>query len=232
MSETTEALEQVSHGPQARVLEGVRPDTGEIVPPPAVERVAVSERFRGASTQPVSDEQARVLMAPCDVADLDILPTGEIYLPQIFYRRLLNQVFRPGGWALVPLDKPAMVGSTLIQPWALYIHGAFVSSTYGEAEYSAKNARMSYATAAESLKSNSLMRLSKDLGIASECWDRRFAEHFKREHCEKVDGKWRRKDPAAAKAPNGAEAKPAGKPEPKPAGKPLQDSEINFGGGR
>ena len=202
-------------------MEGLRPETGEIVPLPAVERVGIAERFRGASTQPVTEEQAKILMTPCDITELDILPTGEVYLSHVGYRRRLNQVFRPGGWSLVPLDKPAMVGNTLMQPWALYVNGCFISSTYGEADYQKTNARQSYATAAESLKSNALMRCCKDLGIASECWDRRFTETFKRDYCLQLQGKWKRKD-----ASNHEKPKPDGKVDP------LVDSDINFEGRR
>lgn len=194
-------------------LEGVRPDTGEIVAVPSGERASIAERFRGASLQAVSDDQAATLTAPRALEELDILPTGEVYLSQVGYRRTLNAVFRPGGWSLVPLEKPAMVGATLIQPWALYVNGAFISSTYGEADYQRNNARSSYATAAESLKSNALMRCCKDLGIASECWDRRFTERFKAEHCINVGGKWKRKTTTGA-----SDAKVA----------PLTDTDIAF----
>jgi len=211
---TTEALATT-----APVDEGVRPATGEIVPLAPTERVSIAERFKGASTQPVTDEQAAILMAPCELTELDILPTGEVYLSQIGYRRRLNAVFKPAGWSLVPLDKPAMMGNTLMQPWALYVNGAFVSSTYGEADYQKNNARQSYATAAESLKSNALMRCCKDLGIASECWDRRFTEAFKRDHCENRNGKWRLKNaaPMLDQRTNGATVE-------------LKDTDIPFGG--
>lgn len=202
----------------AQHVDAVRPETGELMAAPATERVSIAERFKGASTQPVTDDQAKILMAPCELNELDILPTGEVYLSQIGYRRRLNAVFRPAGWSMVPLDKPAMVGRTLMQPWALYVNGAFVSSSYGEADYHKDNARQSYATAAESLKSNALMRCCKDLGIASECWDRRFTEAFKRDHCRLVQGKWQRKDiPAGESHANGKVT-------------PLQDTDIPFGG--
>lgn len=181
--------------------DAVRPDTGELVPAPATERVAVSERFKGASLLVVTPEQGDILMTPCDPNELDVLPTGEVYLSQIGYRRRLLTAFRPGGWALVPLDKPAMIGATLIQPWALYIGGMFVSSAYGEAEYYKNNPRSTYATAAESLKSNALMRCCKDLGIASECWDRRFTDKFRAEYCTKTGKDWKRKDVAPKDEP-------------------------------
>lgn len=34
--------------------------------------------------------------------DLYFFSTGLIYLPEIKYRRILNQAFGPGGWALMP----------------------------------------------------------------------------------------------------------------------------------
>jgi hypothetical protein len=226
--------------PSTTLPEVVRPDTGEIVTPPS-DRVSITERFRGASTQPVTDDQAAILMAPCELVELDILPTGEVYLSQIGYRRRLNAVFKPAGWSLVPLDKPAMVGATLIQPWALYVKGAFISSAYGEADYHKDNARQSYATAAESLKSNALMRCCKDLGIASECWDRRFTEAFKRDHCVKVYRpkvkvnhesdrfQWRRKD-ADPFWDEGKDKEPAAAKTTSKVQQPLTDKDIPFGG--
>lgn len=34
--------------------------------------------------------------------ELIIHTTGLIYLPEIMYRRILNEAFGPGGWALMP----------------------------------------------------------------------------------------------------------------------------------
>jgi len=176
-------------------------ESGEQVPMPVP---AAVDPYAGIASEPVSEEQAKELMAKVDDADLDILPTGEIYLSQIGYRRRLNNTFRPGGWALRPLGKPTMQDKTLMQEWALYVGGRFMASAWGEAEYHENNDRQSYATAAESLKSNALMRCCKDIGIASECWDRHFTEPFKAKYCVKVwrekakQGKgeyqWRRKD--------------------------------------
>ena len=147
--------------------------------------------YRGVSVLPATEAQTEILLRPCDDTELDILPTGEVYLSQVGYRRRLNEAFRPGGWALVPIDdRPIIHGRTMMQRWALYIGGRFISSAYGEQDYFEQNERQSYATAAESLKSNALMRCCKDLGIASECWDRHFTQTFKAATCVKV---WRTK---------------------------------------
>jgi hypothetical protein len=64
---------------------------------------------------------------------------------------------------------------------------------------------MSYADAAEAVKSNALSRCCKDMGICLELWDRRWTQRFRSEHCVKVwrdkagrqktgGYEWRRKD--------------------------------------
>jgi len=90
----------------------------------------------------------------------------------------------------------------MFREWGLYVQNHFISSAVGEADYHEDNDRQTFATAAESVKSNALMRCCKDLGIASECWDKRWAEAYRRDYCIKVtvqtrNGKkeqWRRRD--------------------------------------
>jgi hypothetical protein len=135
---------------------------------------------------------------------LDILPTGEIYFPQVEYRRRLTDVFGSGGWSLKNLNLPVMDdnGTTLMQQWALLVHDLVRAVAWGEAEYNPSNKRTSKATALEVIKSNALMRCCKDLGIASECWDRRFVDRFIKKHCIRViaqtkngeEALWRRVD--------------------------------------
>jgi len=43
-----------------------------------------------------------ILLAPVKEEDIEIKPDGLIYLPEIKYRRILNQAFGPGGWAIMP----------------------------------------------------------------------------------------------------------------------------------
>lgn len=178
------------------VHEGERADTetGELV---------TSEEFKGyagVATLKLDDAQRKVFDERFADEDHDVLPTGEVYVSQVHYRRKLNRVFGPGGWALVPRGPYVKQGATLIREYALVVGGRFVSEATGEADYHETNSRMSYASTAEAVKSNALTRCSKDLGIGWECWDKRFCEKFKREHCVKVWRKsqrtpqWRRKD--------------------------------------
>lgn len=140
----------------------------------------------------VIDELAKwqgVVSAP-ELEDMyDILPTGELYLGQMHYRRILNKAFGQGGWALVPMDpRPVVTGdqgkgtSQLVQVWALIAHGRYVSEAMGGAEYNPANSRMLWSDACETVKSNAVMRLCKDLGLAGDCWDRRYIATWKKKH--------------------------------------------------
>jgi hypothetical protein len=152
----------------------------------------------------ITEKAAAILQEPLRDDEVEILPTGEVYLSQIGYRRRLNGAFRPGSWRLKPLAEPAQMGKTLVQRWSLIVFGVEVAESIGEADYQERNDRMSWATAWESAKSNALMRLCKDLGVASECWDRRWTEAWKQRNAiqvfrEKQEGRdnkpqWRRVD--------------------------------------
>jgi ribonuclease HI len=161
--------------------------------------------YAGVATVALSREQADTLAEMLPDEAHDILPTGEVYVSQVHYRRLLNKVFGPGGWALVPrgpfASQKGAKTETITREYALVGPGGrFISEAIGEAEYQPTNDRMSYASACEACKSNALTRCCKDLGIASECWDKRFCEKWIAGHAIQVwrkgGGKpqWRRKD--------------------------------------
>lgn len=160
--------------------------------------------FAGAGLLNLRQDQKTLLMAPFPDEMHDILPTGEVYIPQIQYRRRLNQIFGPGDWALVPQEAPRQKGQSIVQKWHLIVYGKFVAEAWGEQEYRGDNDRTSEVTAVESAKSNGLVRCCKDLGMGSECWDKSWTEKFKKEFCINVEAPvgrnkelkwvWRRRD--------------------------------------
>lgn len=180
--------------------------------------------YQGIGQVPITAEQAAQLESPIDPEQLDILPTGEVYMSQVWYRRKLNKVFGAGHWGMFPLGAYSQQDATLMREYALIVNGAFVADAVGEADYHPNNDRMSYATAATALKSNALSRLCKDLGIASECWDKRFTEKWIdqyalsvwRRDAKKRAPQWRRKDVK----PFYDETGPAGPQQPQQAPAP------------
>lgn len=142
--------------------------------------------FRGIAAAPVADEQWQILKRQVEADDVEIRPDGLIYLPEIKYRRVLNETFRPGGWSLMPLSKPEIMGNSVTWAFALYVDGRYFATAVGEKEYFADNPNMSYATCAESAKSNAMMRCCKDLGIASDLWNPVFIRGWKKKYTVEV----------------------------------------------
>ena len=82
---------------------------------------SIDDPYFGISTSTFPQRILSVLLHPVNEQDVEIKPdgvcvcvmtfvptcatpnvTGLIYLPEIKYRRILNQAFGPGGWALMP----------------------------------------------------------------------------------------------------------------------------------
>lgn len=160
--------------------------------------------FEGASTLILTKEEEEKLTQPVNEDWVNIRPDGLIYLPQTFYRKILNTTLGIGQWAVIEnatyRDKNMDI---VYYDGSLFIRGKFVSKAVGEARYIEENDKMSWGSVYESAKSDCITRLCKDLGIASELWQPRFIEQWKKKYAVAVrvtlrNGKkviyWRRKD--------------------------------------
>ncbi|KAK0750863.1 mitochondrial genome maintenance MGM101-domain-containing protein [Schizothecium vesticola] len=147
------------------------------------ETIDWSSSFHGLSTISFPPETAAVLMRPLDPLDVEVKPDGIIYLPEIKYRRILNQAFGPGGWGLAPRGETVVGDKVVTREYALIVHGRFIAQARGECQYFSEE---TIPTAGEGCKSNALLRCCKDLGIASELWDPRFIRDFKKKYAREV----------------------------------------------
>src|SRR5262249_23709862 len=81
--------------------------------------VARPDSFSGIASQRVSEAEERILRAPIPVEDLDIKPTGEVFVSHIVYRRIMLDAFGPMGWALAPIGSAMMKDNRIYQHFAL-----------------------------------------------------------------------------------------------------------------
>ena len=79
--------------------------------------------FSGLSSEAFSPEASKILLAPVDKDDIEIKPDGILYLPEIKYRRILNQAFGPGGWGLAPRGETIVTAKAVTREYALVALG-------------------------------------------------------------------------------------------------------------
>lgn len=79
--------------------------------------------YKGLATKPVTREQFIVLARPTEVEDIEVKPDGIIYMPEIKYRRRLNEVFGPMGWGIVPRGEPVIGKEIVTREYALIVNG-------------------------------------------------------------------------------------------------------------
>ncbi|KAJ3137000.1 hypothetical protein HK101_003937 [Irineochytrium annulatum] len=174
--------------------------------------VYVGQIMNGSSgtSFPFEERVQKILSAPVDVDEVEIKPSGEPYLPEIKYRRTLNNAFGIGGWGLIAKSPEMRIGSkVLARQYQLWAHGKFIAQATGE--HTNQMGEEGWPKSSEAAKSNALVRCCKDLVIASELWDPHFIHEFKREMCgtrknAKGGTEWflKKRAPAPAAAPKKA----------------------------
>ncbi|KAG8355575.1 hypothetical protein FVEN_g6603 [Fusarium venenatum] len=135
----------------------------------------------GLGVKPVTVEQSEVLSRPIDVEDVEVKPDGIVYLPEVKYRRRLNEAFGPMGWGMVHRGDVVVGQNIVTREYALIVNGRIVSQSQGVNNFFSPEG---VPAAIEGAKSNALMRCCKDLGIASELWDPVFIRWFRKNFME------------------------------------------------
>ena len=79
--------------------------------------------FHGLSNEAFSPKAAEALLAPIHPDEIEVKPDGIIYLPEIKYRRILNQAFGPGGWGLAPRGETIVTAKAVTREYALVALG-------------------------------------------------------------------------------------------------------------
>jgi len=158
--------------------------------------------YEAISKRPFSVEAQKVLSQPIDPSEVLIKPDGIIYAPGYYFRKILLEAFKPGGWGLVKV-RVMMEDNNLYFEGLLFVDGAFVATAIGEQKYIKNNRNQTYATALEGAKTDCLTRCCKDIGIAMELWNPVWVREWKKNHALMVWGQykndeptyiWRRKD--------------------------------------
>ena len=183
----------------AAAADGAMVPAGDRPTAVATQQPSYAQGFDGMATEPFPEEARKVLAEPVDDAAVEIKPDGIVYVPGVYYRRQLTRAFGAGGWAIVPRSPARVMGDVVVYPGALYCLGRFVAEAVGECTYR-QNSNMSYASCVEGAKTDALSRCCKDLGMATELWDKAWRDRWQAEYAESYWGeKWDAKKQAMVK---------------------------------
>jgi hypothetical protein len=170
-----------------------------------IKQPTFKEFYENIAIEPFEDRVIMILTQAVNKQDIEIRShDGIIFLPEIKYRRILNDAFGIGAWSLILINQIIdNERSTVYYDGALFINGRYHARSTGEQMYIANNPNMTWATALEGAKSNCLVRCCKDLGVSTELWDPQFIKKYKEEYainvwCENKNDKkkklmWRKK---------------------------------------
>ncbi len=122
-------------------------------------------------------------------------------MPGVWWRRQLTRAFGAGGWSLAPRGPTRTVCNSVEYHGALYCMGRWVSEAVGGCD----SGYMSHADMVESARTDCLSKACKDLGMASELWNKAWREAWQKVYAETYqtkDGKtrWKLKQDRAPKA--------------------------------
>ncbi len=158
---------------------------------PAEQLPQYVQGFEGIATEPFPQSARDVLGAPVNPDEVEIKPDGIVYISHVVYRRILTRAFGAGGWALAPRTPSRVMGNLVVYHGALFALGRFVSEAVGECNYHPNNDSMSYASALEGARSDCLTRCCKDLGVATELWDKSWRDWWQANYavCEWKEAK-------------------------------------------
>lgn len=106
-----------------RAVQSTSPSFGAVSNGNGDNSIDWASSFHGLSTTAFEPNVAAILMAPLDTDDVEIKPDGIAYLPEIKYRRILNQAFGPGGWGLAPRGELVVGEKVVTREYALVVHG-------------------------------------------------------------------------------------------------------------
>lgn len=134
-----------------------------------------------------SREQEAILRQPVDPDWVEIKYPDVPYLPVAYFRKILNDAFGPGAWALVEIGKPNRANEIYYLPCVLVAEGKPVAKAVGECEIKGGNRKLTDGDAVEACRSNAITRCCKSLGIAEELHWPAWVRKFKREHCIELE---------------------------------------------
>lgn len=157
---------------------------------PAEISAALQPAYANASKLKLSKAEIKALTKPFPDNQIEILPTGSIYLPHIFLSKRLNQVFGPGAWSLICRDHYIDEDARAIYAeHVLIIRGCIIGESVGDRGFNELTKKANYGDIVEWLAGQALRRIcGKRLSCSAELWEPDYAIKWQSKHAEQYQG--------------------------------------------
>ncbi|KAJ3167479.1 hypothetical protein HK101_011773 [Irineochytrium annulatum] len=145
--------------------------------------VNLPEMKRGRFTEyvPFNERIREALAEPVNPDELQITPSGKVYMPEASYHRVLMNAFGIGRWHLQPDGELSRKGKRLSRHYTMWAHDRYIATACGEGVHREGDGR----EAIDGVWADALRKCSKDLGIFSDLEDSSFIDIFVKERCMK-----------------------------------------------
>lgn len=155
---------------------------------------ALLPAYQRASTLELTEDEIKALMAPFADEFIEIRPhDGLIYIPHIHISDRLNQVLKPGKWALV-CRRHWLEGGTMYGEYILLIRGCYVGESVGGHAYQPNNPKTNFSDSLESTAGEALRRIAgKRLSCGSQVWNPEYARQWVAKYAAQVRGRWEKR---------------------------------------
>lgn len=154
------------------------PSTESVDTGPLEFGLEIRKMLSTGGTLQLTEAQSKLLYGAFEDHEIWIKPDGLIYITWSKIAERLNKAFTGTGWVMIPEGMPKIHNNIVFWGFHLVIKGVYCGFAIGEQQYFPDNGRMTYGEACEGAKSNSLMRLSKGLGIGLQIWDKEFIKRW------------------------------------------------------
>lgn len=133
-----------------------------------------------------TEEQAKVLQQEIDPDWVEVKYPNVPYLPGAWYRKVFDEAFGIGAWSLIEAGQPHKAADGYYQAFVFKVGPVPIKKVAGWMSTPGGNAVLTPGIALEGMRTNAIMRVAKDLGVARNLWLPAWCRRWLREYCEVV----------------------------------------------
>jgi hypothetical protein len=160
----------------------------------------IRESYEKISNLKIKQVESDILGREFLDTQVEILVTGELYIPHMVIRERLTEAFGRGQWGMISTDQKYENGNVYVK-WLLLVRGVRVGETWAGHFYQGENQRVDLGDAFDSTEGIAIRRIAakSSLSCGSQVWRPDYIRRWVAENAVQV---WRRSTTGKGKPPH------------------------------